>query len=51
LVLMDEAHGFLGAGDGVRCMGSGFVVHDVSMVRPAFARCRPQLQPARLHDR
>jgi hypothetical protein len=29
---VDDAHGFLGAGDGVRCMSSGFVVHDGFMV-------------------
>jgi hypothetical protein len=33
LALVDEAHGFLGAGDGVRCVSSGFVVHNVAMVQ------------------
>jgi hypothetical protein len=29
---VDEAHGLLGAGDGMRCVRSGFVVHGVCRV-------------------
>ena len=32
LPIVDEAHGLLGAGDGMRCVRSGFVVHDGFML-------------------